>query len=51
VAIKAAFGGGGRELKVARTLDEIPKLLAPFFQQASLDVVDLGFGARSSCDL
>ncbi len=26
VAIKAAFGGGGRGLKVARTLDEIPDL-------------------------
>ena len=26
VAIKAAFGGGGRGLKVARTLDEIPEL-------------------------
>ncbi|HEX2356651.1 MAG TPA: biotin carboxylase N-terminal domain-containing protein [Micromonosporaceae bacterium] len=27
VAIKAAFGGGGRGLKVARTLEEIPDLL------------------------
>ncbi len=26
IAIKAAFGGGGRGLKVARTLDEIPEL-------------------------
>jgi len=26
IAIKAAFGGGGRGLKVARTLDEIPAL-------------------------
>ena len=26
VAIKAAFGGGGRGLKVARTIDEIPEL-------------------------
>ena len=28
VAIKAAFGGGGRGLKVARTLEEIPELFA-----------------------
>jgi acetyl-CoA/propionyl-CoA carboxylase biotin carboxyl carrier protein len=26
VAIKAAFGGGGRGLKIARTIDEIPEL-------------------------
>ncbi len=26
VAIKAAFGGGGRGLKIARTMDEIPEL-------------------------
>ncbi|HSI93983.1 MAG TPA: biotin carboxylase N-terminal domain-containing protein [Jiangellaceae bacterium] len=26
VAIKAAFGGGGRGLKVARTMDEVPEL-------------------------
>jgi acetyl-CoA/propionyl-CoA carboxylase biotin carboxyl carrier protein len=26
IAIKAAFGGGGRGLKVARTMDEIPEL-------------------------
>ena len=26
IAIKAAFGGGGRGLKIARTLDEIPEL-------------------------
>ncbi len=28
VAIKAAFGGGGRGLKVARTMEEIPELFA-----------------------
>ncbi len=26
IAIKAAFGGGGRGLKVARTLEEVPEL-------------------------
>jgi acetyl-CoA/propionyl-CoA carboxylase biotin carboxyl carrier protein len=34
VAIKAAFGGGGRGLKVARTLDEIPELLDSAVREA-----------------
>jgi acetyl-CoA/propionyl-CoA carboxylase, biotin carboxylase, biotin carboxyl carrier protein len=34
VAIKAAFGGGGRGLKVARTLDEIPALLESAVREA-----------------
>lgn len=34
VAIKAAFGGGGRGLKVARTLEEIPDLLASATREA-----------------
>lgn len=34
VAIKAAFGGGGRGLKVARTLDEIPELFASATREA-----------------
>jgi acetyl-CoA/propionyl-CoA/long-chain acyl-CoA carboxylase, biotin carboxylase, biotin carboxyl carrier protein len=34
VAIKAAFGGGGRGLKVARTLDEIPHLLESATREA-----------------
>jgi acetyl-CoA/propionyl-CoA carboxylase biotin carboxyl carrier protein len=34
VAIKAAFGGGGRGLKVARTLDEIPELFASAVREA-----------------
>src|SRR5215467_2223203 len=34
VAIKAAFGGGGRGLKVARTLEEIPELLASAIREA-----------------
>jgi len=34
VAIKAAFGGGGRGLKVARTLDEIPSLLESATREA-----------------
>ncbi len=34
VAIKAAFGGGGRGLKVARTLDEIPDLFASATREA-----------------
>jgi acetyl-CoA/propionyl-CoA/long-chain acyl-CoA carboxylase, biotin carboxylase, biotin carboxyl carrier protein len=39
VAIKAAFGGGGRGLKVARTLEEIPEL----FESASREAV-VAFG-------
>ncbi len=34
IAIKAAFGGGGRGLKVARTLDEIPELFASAVREA-----------------
>jgi acetyl-CoA/propionyl-CoA carboxylase biotin carboxyl carrier protein len=34
VAIKAAFGGGGRGLKVARTLEEIPALFASATREA-----------------
>ncbi len=34
VAIKAAFGGGGRGLKVARTLAEIPELFASAVREA-----------------
>jgi len=34
VAIKAAFGGGGRGLKVARTLEEIPEMLASAIREA-----------------
>ncbi|MGW5646622.1 acetyl/propionyl/methylcrotonyl-CoA carboxylase subunit alpha [Saccharopolyspora sp. NPDC003752] len=34
VAIKAAFGGGGRGLKVARTLEEIPELYASAVREA-----------------
>jgi acetyl-CoA/propionyl-CoA carboxylase, biotin carboxylase, biotin carboxyl carrier protein len=34
VAIKAAFGGGGRGLKVARTLDEIPQLYESAVREA-----------------
>ncbi|HEV2087307.1 MAG TPA: biotin carboxylase N-terminal domain-containing protein, partial [Cryptosporangiaceae bacterium] len=34
VAIKAAFGGGGRGLKVARTLAEIPQLYASAVREA-----------------
>src|SRR5206468_2107378 len=34
VAIKAAFGGGGRGLKVARTLEEIPELFASATREA-----------------
>ena len=34
VAIKAAFGGGGRGLKVAHTIDEIPELFASAVREA-----------------
>src|SRR5512133_2035272 len=34
VAIKAAFGGGGRGLKVARTVEEIPHLYASAVREA-----------------
>src|ERR671928_593234 len=34
VAIKAAFGGGGRGLKVARTLEEIPHLFESAVREA-----------------
>ena len=34
VAIKAAFGGGGRGLKVARGIDEIPELFASAVREA-----------------
>lgn len=34
VAIKAAFGGGGRGLKVARTLEEIPELFESAVREA-----------------
>jgi acetyl-CoA/propionyl-CoA carboxylase biotin carboxyl carrier protein len=43
VAIKAAFGGGGRGLKVARTLDEIPQM----FESATREAV-AAFG-RGEC--
>lgn len=43
VAIKAAFGGGGRGLKVAHTLDEIPELFASAVREAIA-----GFG-RGEC--
>lgn len=45
VAIKAAFGGGGRGLKVARTLDEIPEL----FDSATREAIT-AFG-RGECFL
>lgn len=35
VAIKAAFGGGGRGLKVARSAEEIPELYASAVREAS----------------
>jgi len=34
VAIKAAFGGGGRGLKVARSLDDVPELYAAAVREA-----------------
>jgi acetyl-CoA/propionyl-CoA carboxylase biotin carboxyl carrier protein len=34
VAIKAAFGGGGRGLKVARTLEEVPELFESAVREA-----------------
>ena len=34
IAIKAAFGGGGRGMKVARTLEEIPELFASAVREA-----------------
>ncbi len=43
IAIKAAFGGGGRGLKVARTLEEIPDL----FESATREAVT-AFG-RGEC--
>src|SRR5213078_1309388 len=43
VAIKAAFGGGGRGMKVARTLEEIPEL----FDSATREAV-AAFG-RGEC--
>src|SRR5262249_6892136 len=43
VAIKAAFGGGGRGLKVARTMEEIPAL----FESATREAV-AAFG-RGEC--
>jgi acetyl-CoA/propionyl-CoA carboxylase biotin carboxyl carrier protein len=43
VAIKAAFGGGGRGLKVAHTLEEIPELFASAVREAIT-----GFG-RGEC--
>ncbi len=43
VAIKAAFGGGGRGLKIARTMEEIPEL----FDSAVREAI-AGFG-RGEC--
>jgi acetyl-CoA/propionyl-CoA carboxylase biotin carboxyl carrier protein len=34
VAIKAAFGGGGRGLKIARTMEEIPQMYASAVREA-----------------
>ncbi|GLW65774.1 acetyl-/propionyl-CoA carboxylase subunit alpha [Actinomadura rubrobrunea] len=35
IAIKAAYGGGGRGLKVARTLDEVPELYESAVREAT----------------
>ena len=43
IAIKAAYGGGGRGLKVARTLDEVPEL----FESATREAIT-AFG-RGEC--
>ena len=43
VAIKAAFGGGGRGLKVARTLEEIPELFDSAVREA------IGAFGRGEC--
>jgi acetyl-CoA/propionyl-CoA carboxylase biotin carboxyl carrier protein len=43
IAIKAAYGGGGRGLKVARTLDEVPEL----FESATREAIS-AFG-RGEC--
>jgi acetyl-CoA/propionyl-CoA carboxylase biotin carboxyl carrier protein len=43
IAIKAAYGGGGRGLKVARTIDEVPEL----FESATREAV-AAFG-RGEC--
>ncbi|WP_426324240.1 acetyl/propionyl/methylcrotonyl-CoA carboxylase subunit alpha [Microbacterium sp. E-13] len=43
IAIKAAYGGGGRGLKVARTIDEIPEL----FESATREAIT-AFG-RGEC--
>ena len=43
IAIKAAFGGGGRGMKVARTIEEIPEL----FESATREAV-AAFG-RGEC--
>ncbi|WP_382307535.1 acetyl/propionyl/methylcrotonyl-CoA carboxylase subunit alpha [Herbiconiux sp. UC225_62] len=43
VAIKAAFGGGGRGLKVARTIDEVPEM----FESATREAI-AAFG-RGEC--
>ncbi|MCC2033382.1 acetyl/propionyl/methylcrotonyl-CoA carboxylase subunit alpha [Microbacterium allomyrinae] len=43
IAIKAAYGGGGRGLKVARTIDEVPEL----FESATREAIS-AFG-RGEC--